>query len=54
MAEAGFPVAELRCAASNRRARSFYRANGWTEMRTYAHEVHGDLMVDFEKRMVPT
>ena len=52
IARAGHPRAVLRCAATNRGARRFYRRAGWRESEPYAHEVHGRPMVDLHKELV--
>lgn len=34
----GFTTARLRCLEPNTKARAFYAARGWSEVRTYRHE----------------
>lgn len=45
----GYSQARLRVVADNVRARKFYAAHGWREVKTYPHERDGHLMVDLEK-----
>ena len=45
----GYAHARLRVVAENMRARNFYAAHGWQEVKSYPHERDGHLMVDMEK-----
>jgi GNAT superfamily N-acetyltransferase len=48
----GYSAARLRCLEINRKARSFYAARGWIEVRTYPHERIPMNTVDMAKLLV--
>ena len=52
IADRGFATVRLRCLEPNRKARSFYAARGWTEMRVYPHEEIPLNTVDMTKEVV--
>lgn len=49
IAARGYKEMRLRVVAENKRARQFYAAHGWREVKTYPHERDGHLMVGLEK-----